>query len=128
MKNIVVVLALLMFGCESETPQPALVGTWKWVITQGGIAGLTIKPDESNQKKLVFDKDGNMTFVVNGKNTQTIKYEAKTGKSITSTEQVPLIVFPGEESMNWSYSIDGDSLYLFEEVYDGFGHTYVREK
>jgi hypothetical protein len=128
MKNLLWFFVFIMFSCENEEPQNQIIGSWRWVVSQGGIAGLTIKPDENNQKQMVFDKNGIFTLIENGKTTISIKYVLSLEKSITSQDKVPMIVFPDENAMNLSYSIKGDSLYLFEEVYDGFGHTYVRLK
>jgi hypothetical protein len=76
---------------------------------------------------MIFDSKGNFSLIQNGKTTISARYELRNGKSITSTELVPMIVFPNEDAMNMSYSIKNDSLFLFDEVYDGFGHTYVRK-
>jgi hypothetical protein len=97
---------LLLMGCEAENANLAIVGNWKWVQSKGGIAGLTIKPSEADQREL---------------------YELKNAKSITSMELLPMIVFPNEDTMNMSYTIKNDSLFLIDEVYDGFGHTYFRK-
>jgi hypothetical protein len=128
MRIVTAFFIFLMMGCEAEKTEPTVVGTWNWVVTQGGIAGLTIKPSENNQKKMIFDSKGNFSLIENGKTTVSAKYELINGKSITSTELKPLITFPNDDAMKMSYLIKGDSLFLFEEVYDGFGHTYVRAK
>ncbi len=127
MKMFAVLFGLLLLACESSQVNPSIVGSWKWVESQGGIAGLTIKASESDQREMIFDSKGNFTLIQNGKTTVSAKYELKNAKSITSTELKPMITFPNEDAMNLSYEITGDNLYLFEEVYDGFGHTYVRK-
>lgn len=127
MKIVAVLFCLLMMGCEAEKANPSIVGNWEWVVTQGGLAGLTIKPSETDKRQMIFDGNGNYTLVHNGKAVVSAKFELKNAKSITSTELIPMIVFPNQDAMNMSYSIKNDSLFLFEEVYDGFGHTYVRK-
>ena len=127
MKMFALFLSLILLGCESNEVKPSLVGSWKWVESQGGIAGLTIKASESDQREMIFDSKGNFTMIQNGKTITQAKYELKNAKSITSTELKPMIIFPNEDAMNLSYEITGNNLYLFEEVYDGFGHTYVRK-
>jgi hypothetical protein len=114
-------------GCEAENANLAIVGNWKWVQSKGGIAGLTIKPSEADQREMIFDSKGNFSLIKSVKITISAPYELKNAKSITSTELVPMIVFPNGDTMNMSYTIKNDSLFLFEEVYDGFGHTYVRK-
>lgn len=127
MRIVAVLFCLLIMGCEAENVNVGIVGNWQWVESQGGIAGLTIKASESDQREMIFDSKGNFTMLQNGKTITQAKYELKNAKSITSTELKPMITFPNEDAMNLSYEITGDNLYLFEEVYDGFGHTYVRK-
>ena len=127
MRVFIALLFLTLVSCEKQNDSPEIVGTWDWVLSQGGIAGLTIKPSELDKRKMFFDKEENFTLKKNGTITLSTKYKLENGKSITSTEPVPLITFPNDDAMTLSYSIKGDSLFLFEEVYDGFGHTYVRK-
>ncbi|HLO45434.1 MAG TPA: hypothetical protein VK175_13945 [Leadbetterella sp.] len=127
MKMFALFLSLILLSCESNEVKPSVVGSWKWVESQGGIAGLTIKASESDQREMIFDAKGNFTMIQNGKTITQAKYELKNAKSITSTELKPMITFPNEDAMNLSYEITGNNLYLFEEVYDGFSHTYVRK-
>lgn len=126
MRIVTVLFCLLMMGCEAENMNPAIVGNWKWVQSKGGIAGLTIQPSEANQREMIFDSKGNFSLIQSGKRTIFAPYELKNAKSITSMQLVPIIVFPNGDAMNMSYTIKNDSLFLFDEVYDGFGHTYVR--
>ena len=127
MKYLLVIFGLILMNCEKPEANPSIVGQWNWVVTQGGLAGLTIKPSENDTRQMIFDEKGNYSLIHNGKTVISAKYEIKSGKSITSTELVPMIIFPNQETMNMSFSIKNDSLFLFEEVYDGFGHTYVRK-
>jgi hypothetical protein len=64
----------------------------------------------------------------NNKVQFTANYTLTEGNSITTTSKVPLIVFPDQDGAKLSYTIKNDSLFIFEEVYDGFGHTYVKAK
>ena len=127
MRIFALLFCLLLMGCEAENANPAIVGNWKWVQSKGGIAGLTIKPSEADQRDMIFDSKGNFSLIKSGKITISAPYELKNAKSITSTELVPMIVFPNGDTMNMSYTIKNDSLFLFDEVYDGFGHTYVKK-
>ena len=127
MKMFALFLSLILLSCESNEVKPSVVGSWKWVESQGGIAGLTIKASESDQREMIFDSKGNFTMIQNEKTITQAKYVLKNAKSITSTELKPMITFPNEDAMNLSYEITGNNLYLFEEVYDGFSHTYVRK-
>jgi hypothetical protein len=127
MRIFITLLWLTLASCEKQNDSPEIVGTWDWVLSQGGIAGLTIKPTALDNRQMIFDAAGNYTFKKNGTVLMSTQYKLENAKSITSTEPVPSITFPNNEAMTFSYSIKGDSLFLFEEVHDGFGHTYVRK-
>jgi hypothetical protein len=127
MRIFALLFCLLLMGCEAENANPAIVGNWKWVQSKGGIAGLTIKPSEADQREMIFDSKGNFSLIQSGKTTISALYELKNAKSITSMELLPMILFPNGDTMNMSYTIKNDSLFLIDEVYDGFGHTYFRK-
>jgi hypothetical protein len=127
MRIYVTLLWLTLVSCEKQNVYPEIVGTWDWVFSKGGIAGLTIKPTALDNRQMIFDAGANYTFKKNGTVLVSTKYKLENAKSIASNEPVPSITFPSNDAMTFSYSIKGDSLFLFEEVYDGFGHTYVRK-
>jgi hypothetical protein len=133
MRILLIALIFIANACNTETvvadnSSNALIGTWNWVLTRGGIANLTIKPTATTQKKIVFDKEGKYQLIENNIVKFTYKYQLTDGNSITTTAKVPLIVFPDQDGAKLSYTIKKDSLFVFEEVYDGFGHTYVKAK
>jgi hypothetical protein len=59
MRILLIALIFIANACNTETvvadnSSNALIGTWNWVLTQGGIANLTIKPSANLQKKNRF--------------------------------------------------------------------------
>lgn len=129
MKYLIGVLLLGMVACTKvEVAADGIVGNWNWVQSQGGIAGITIKANENNKRTMFYGGDLTYRFFENGVEKSFGTYKLTTGKSITSTEVVPLIELSSNGIGKMSYHISSDTLYLFDEVYDGFGHTYVRAK
>ncbi len=116
-------------GCSFDDPKSLnsdILGKWRWMESNGGIAGMTIKADENNQRFISFEKNG--TFTLSDKQTVLIQttYEVKKGKSIMASDLIPMIYFDGESLMPQSFTLKKDTLFLSDEIYDGYGHTYVR--
>jgi hypothetical protein len=116
----------LLISCQTEAHAPEIIGHWNWVKTQGGFGGISIWAKRPDEKTLVFGRDGIMKILENGKVKQSVEFTLGNEKSITSTRPLPTIKFADQASINLSYQIKKDSLFLTEEVYDGFTHTYVR--
>lgn len=127
--NATVTLFLLTnFKCVKDGVEPQIVGKWRWVQSVGGIAGLTLKPSATDTRQMNFGADSKFELLMNNKVVSFATYKLTNGKSITSQESVPLIEFENDGFMKMSYQLKTDSLFLFDEVYDGFGSTYVRIK
>ncbi len=126
----IIALCLAFAACESQdnaAPEKALPGKWEWVETRGGIAGITIKATKDQQRQLIYSSEGDFEAFKNGVSIMKTKYTTRKGKSITSTELIPMIYYlPDSLYGHQSYHIKSDSLFLFDEFFDGFGHTYVR--
>ncbi len=119
-------LSFLLFSCEQPTVENDLIGSWKWVESTGGIAGVTIRPKNGETRIISFDAKGNFEIVENDQRVVSSHFQIHEGKSILSEEKVPLISFEDESQLEKSFVIVGDTLYLSDEVYDGFTSKYVR--
>lgn len=127
-------LAIVLFaGCHSSghPKDPDAVGTsdilgsWAWVESTGGIAGITKTPQSSGESWTIeFRKDGTYREVRNGQET-TGTYGIEKRASIFDHEMRPAIVIQGRADQ-----IPGrtgkDRLTLSDNVYDGFNNTFVR--
>ncbi len=124
------VMLLSIMSCSNENVAPVektIAGKWEWVESTGGIGGWTYKASATEKKQVIFTKAGDYELIENGDSKMKTKYIIKDGMSITSTTPVPMIYFqPDSSYIHQSYQIKSDTLFLFDEVNDGFNHTYVR--
>ncbi len=129
MKYVLILVMAICFSCGKSTVAPVgLLGSWNWVRSSGGFAGVEIKASEKDTKQMVFKQDNIFEFYENGKLILNTTYVIEDRKSIYSQEKVPQIVFPKDDFMRMSYTVNADSLFVSDEVYDGFSHAYARSK
>lgn len=129
MKKLLFVLILFLFlGCNAEddtTLSSQLIGKWKWVESSGGIMGVTNNPENTGKEITIeFTSDTQKTFI-NGVLEYQTTYYLERGAPISSTEKVDLINY--ENGWKQSLEINEDYLVLFDEVYDGFTHEYIKD-
>ncbi|MGR3810590.1 hypothetical protein [Jiulongibacter sp. NS-SX5] len=129
MKKMLLLLAAAaaLVSCQTTDPAPSnpLLGKWQWVKSTGGIAGTTILADSSNASVIQFGNDSSFVFSRTGFDTITSTYSISNGTSITSTDLEPLITV-ANASFKWSFAVTESELVLFDQVYDGYTHNYVR--
>lgn len=118
-------LTAALFSCEQDSVNNELVGTWKWVESTGGIAGVTLKPDSGVVRILSFKENGDFSVSENGQNLVQTTYTITSDTSIYNHEKVPMIKFKDEGQLTRSFSIKADTLFLSDEVYDGFTSKYL---
>lgn len=107
-----------------DTIAKYIVGEWDWRIRTGGIAGVWQTPEITGHKeKLVFLNNDTVESYYDGNLVAKSPYKIEIGKGITSLDSMDLLYL---NNMPNSVVIKGDSLFLTEEVYDGFSETYVR--
>lgn len=109
----------------TEAPE-ALIGTWNWLYSSGGFAGITETPQSTGEiKKIEFDRESNFRTYVNNVLKIENKYRVEKGKTITSRDSVPILT----TSIGLRQSISfrtADTLILFDECFDCFEHYFKR--
>lgn len=123
-----IILISVVMACKNPDNSPegnALTGKWEWLQSNGGYAGTSVSSSENNRKQLVFTSDGHHELIENGQSKMRVDYVIKNGKSITSNKSVPLIYFRSDKIYQ-SFHIKSDTLFLTDEVYDGYSHAYLR--
>jgi hypothetical protein len=123
-----IILFFTILACKKQDTAPqesALAGKWEWLESQGGKTGMTVKASQVNNRQLVFTHNGDFEMIENGESKIKTNYVIREGSSITSAEKVPLIYY---RSNYWqqSYQVRRDSLFLTDEVYDGYRHIYLK--
>lgn len=123
----------LLAGCHgngapkdpTSDATPNIVGTWSWVESTGGIAGVTKTPESSGETWTIeFRKDGTFREVHN-KEGRTGTYEIAARESIFDHEARPALLIDGELE-RIILRPDSQTLHLNDNVYDGFGNRFTR--
>jgi hypothetical protein len=109
---------------ENKVETSPLIGKWRLNKISGGLLGKEQNAPTDQVTVLEFTKNEIITFI-NGKEIKRIKYTLGNGKSIHRTEPVPMI-FSSESTKGQSYTIDGNTLGMSQEFYDGFYYTYIK--
>ncbi len=126
MKKLFFLLFLGLAACESSEPVKSndIVGTWEWVSTTGGFAGVNEKPGEGEKVLLTFNRDLSYKKMHNDSLLSEGKYTLSKGTSYLQNKVVDFVqIGQGVETY---YEIKGDQLYMYEDVNDGFNYTYKK--
>lgn len=131
-KEIGLLILLTIFvSCSDENTniqtEKKLVGTWSWISSSGGIAGITATPASTGKNiDLKFTSDGKYFYYTNGIISNEGTYTFSTKKSIVDGIDKKSIVFSAGGEMIIA-QIDNTNLYLDDNYYDGFGSSYIRK-
>jgi len=112
----------------STTADVSLVGTWKWVRTDGGIAFNIHQTPASTGKNidLKFTSDNKYYYFTNDSLTSQGMYSFTTEKSIVDHSDKTVIVFSNDN--DWMIlNSDYNNLELSDNAYDGVGSVFVRK-
>jgi hypothetical protein len=130
---IYTVFILVIFGagsCKKSTQQPSnsLIGKWRWVKSVGGIAEVTLTPQNTgNNFRDEFYADSTYKRFKNDSLLIKRNYSIiKKGYNYTPTEKNDVLKIGDWRSI---ITIKNDTLYLNDLfISDGFEDTYVRIK
>lgn len=131
MKTILLLLfSFLMIsfaGCQKENVNTGLVGKWEWVSTSGGIAGIHQTPQTLGYTyTIAFTKEGQ--YELYDKNNLLVSsspYTIVNAVSIFDNKEHSMI--QSDNLMRSSFEIRKDSLFLSQEVVDGFDQIFIRK-
>jgi hypothetical protein len=125
-------IALLFVGCgKIDTPTEAskeIFGKWRFVSSGGGFSG---SGNTNMDATDVYEYRENGSFF-HYKGNQLIdqcNFSFQLGKSIFDQEEHLMIHYANGSApigITQSFDISNDTLILNEEVYDGFGYTFVK--
>lgn len=146
---VIAALAVLATSCSKPEKQ-ALVGTWQWTHTSGGIAGVNYTPESERFEaeivfkgnKFTFYKDGNKvtsgSFRIDVSDCPEVLSECGNATScvlhipeaqcekITKATDGKIFLVPSSSAVINSFS-DDMSLTLWDNMVDGFSITFVRK-
>ncbi|HJR99667.1 MAG TPA: hypothetical protein VJ780_01925 [Flavobacterium sp.] len=104
----------------------AILGTWQWKQSSGGIRGKDIVTPESTgvKKKIVFDINKKVSVFTNGLETGNYTYKITKGNSIFDNKEHYLLTF--DEMSYVIQHIDNQHLSLQDNFVDGYVSTYTK--
>ena len=121
-------LSVVLFGCKDDSPAPdnSLVGTWDWVSTSGGIAGITYTPEtEHYSSELLIGAEYTYTLY----KADTLAFESTYVLPATTPAGYPddyHYIHIGDGEYFYAYYVKGDFLYIADVFPDGFATVYHR--
>lgn len=128
MKIVILILISFIFviSCKKiklpDNQSELLIGKWKFVSSSGGMTG---KQENTNQSEIEFTKYGKFKFKDKKLFTFNKNFEFKYVTSIYNHKEVTAIKY--SDNFIQSFLIRNDTLFLNDEVYDGYCYTYIRK-
>jgi hypothetical protein len=131
---LILIFCLILGSCKKESTKlnpetSTLTGSWNWVYTSGGIAGMTYTPESTGEiRRIEFGVDSIWKYYVNGVLNSASLYHLVKSKSLFSPDSVLLIKYD-LYSIKQNYIIKtSDTLILQDQCFDCYGHLYTRIK
>lgn len=123
-------LMLVFFVLTGSKSKPkidaALIGKWKYITGSGGFTGKGPGWDATTGIYFEFKKKGNFKKIENKKTTQCDNFTTEIKATNEVGEKVIKISFKKQLALLASFS--ADTLFLQEDVADGFSYVFVRMK
>lgn len=111
---------------ESQNQSNPLGGSWLWVQTSGGFAGIKKRAEDTGKVELwSFSGDGVFTKTINGTVELETSYSIADERSMIYRDTRSILTIEG---MRYVITISSDGLSLQEDVYDGFAHEFSRNR
>ena len=124
----IIVLATL-FSCTKQAEvQPAYIGTWNWIRTEGGVAAQVHDTPASSGRAMELQLLSNGTYVykTNGEITSSGTFRVEKRKCIHDHTQKDFLLFSADQGMMIE-SLAGSQLKLSDEAYDGLWSLYTHK-
>jgi len=136
---ILLILGLFLTSCEKEeNSNYTIKGEWIWLKSYGGFSGNALYTPENTgiTKKLIFLNDS--VSIIANTDTSKFEYFLSREESILLQKEFDFLTINYKYKMSNPDSIFilpirymiitlNDSLFLDEDVYDGFGHEYSKK-
>lgn len=109
-----------------NSDEEKIIGTWNWVRTTGGIAGVDITPQSTgNTAKNVFN-DTKVESFVNDSLVYSLNYRLGYDITILSLDSMS-VLYIGDNQVFAYHFDDVNTLFLSENLVDGFNLEYKRK-
>jgi len=122
------VLLSVISSCEEQVLNDAdsIVGSWNWVYSSGGIAGMIETPETTGNSKRLILNDSLIYWIENDTIQQLFHYSIQKEKTIFSTDLMPVLKIVEQSSPSKVIFLKGDTLSLADNFPDGFIQTFLR--
>jgi hypothetical protein len=122
-------LAVLIFSCgKINTPNAEsekIFGTWRFVYSSGGFSGAGNSSYDATDT-YEYEENGTFSHYKGSQLLDQSSFSLQLGPSIMSQTDQLLIQY-GTVGYKQSFQISNDTLFLSEEVYDGFQYVFVKQ-
>jgi hypothetical protein len=123
------ILAFLLFGCgKINTPNAEaekIFGTWRFVHSSGGFSGAGNSSYDATDT-YEYEDNGTFSHRKGGQLIDQMSFSLQLGPSISSQSDELLIQY-GVVGYQQSFQISNDTLFLSDEVFDGFQYVFVKQ-
>jgi len=125
---MVFLLTLLVIGCRSGfEPSPNSVrGTWQWIGSTGGIAGMSYTPASVHYSVKFQFTDGKVTLFRNDSVKTTI--DVATDSVVTLTPGITVFTFSQPIGPQRLRFLASDTISVADPCCDGFDHHFARTR
>jgi len=129
---VVFVLMISVFGCQKELSTKStgngLVGKWEWVSSSGGISYVHLTPSTLGYPYWIAFTNDSMYQVYARKinvMTSSNRFTVFNAISIFTTHLHQMM--KADNMIRSSFEVRNDSLFMSEEVSDGFNMIFIRK-
>jgi hypothetical protein len=128
MKILAILISLtFLLGCDKFKKEPAsnkaIIGIWKFKESSGGFSG-TGNTVFNDKYVLEYTKSGTY-FEYEGKvNRRKTQFKFKNDQNLLNGTSGAIIIY--ESKTKQSFRVSNDTLYLFDEVNDGFNYIFIK--
>jgi hypothetical protein len=120
---------LIIFGCKKmATPteeSKALFGSWQYKSNSGGFSGAGENASFSSENWIEFTEKGVFRQYKGSKKESQKRFKIELKESIYDNDLRPAIVYRNKKYE--TFQIVEDTLYVSDEIYDGYTNRYVRK-
>lgn len=120
-------------ACKKDDASPGtptaniLVGRWELVQSSGGIAGGTYPADPARKQEIIFNGNGQASFLLNGTTTSSSAYSLAQATSYLTGQNQTFVIYGAAGNRGYFLSeLSAFTLSLSDDNPDGFTATYKR--
>lgn len=122
-------IAFVVAACQKNESRnnSSIIGSWEWAQSSGGIAGVVYTPETQGYSQTIeFNANDIYKRYRDGQLQEETHYTLLQDTSILSNTVVDMVQYEDDIRQSFSFSSNGDTLFLKDDVFDGFDYIYIR--